>query len=291
MSEVEHLLAVQCQAGESPHWDADSGLLYWADIVDPHLYRFDPATGDLKAAAIDVPVTGLGLRHSGGLVLASKTGFYLLDADWRTHRCVADPEADKPNVRFNDGLVDRQGRYWAGSLNETDFDAPDGSLYRLDPDGSVHLMDSGLKVCNGMGWSPDSRTMYLVDSGAYTIYAYDFDPEAGSVSRRRVLAAVPGDAGMPDGLTVDGEGCVWVGYWGGWRITRFDPAGQVVREIKLPVANVTSAVFGGPDLDELYITTAWFLLSEEDRKAQPGAGDLFRIKPGVRGLAEAKFRG
>lgn len=291
MSEIEHVLAVQNEAGESPHWDIAQQVLYWADIVDPHLYRYHPASGELQRVRCSVPVTGLGLRASGGLVVASKTGLYLFNRAMQRHRFLGDPEAGRPNVRFNDGLVDPRGRYWAGTLNETDTEVPDGVLYRLDPDGRLSTMDAGLRWPNGIGWSPDARTMYLVDSAARVIYAYDFDPGRGSISRRRVFAEVPKEAGMPDGLTVDSEGFVWIGHWSGWTVTRYDPFGAIEREYRLPCANVTSCIFGGPQLDDLYITTAWFLLSAEQRREQPLAGDLFRIRPGVKGLPDPKFAG
>jgi len=291
MAEPEHVLAVQCQAGESPRWDLPGGCLYWADIVDPHLYRYSPSTGELKTYPCPVPVTGIGLRHGGGLVLASKTGLHLLAGDFQTCAFVANPEAGKPNVRFNDGMVDRQGRYWAATLNETDFSRPEGSLYRLDPDGLLHTLDTHLNAPNGMGWSPDDKTMYLADSHAQVIYAYDFDAALGGVSNRRVFARVPPEDGMPDGLTVDAEGGVWLGHWGGGHLKRFDPAGRLERKVPLPVSHVTACAFGGPDLETLYITTAWFLLDPAQRQAQPGAGDLYQVRPGVRGLAEPRFLG
>lgn len=291
MSNVRHVAAVQCEAGESPRWDARSNLLYWADIVNPHLYTFNPANGDLKSYECPVPVTGIGLRESGGLVLASKTGLYIVDGDLSDFHFIADPEADKPGVRFNDGLVDRAGRYWAGTLNETDFSASDGSLYRLDADYSLHTMDSGLYVPNGIGWSPDDKIMYLVDSGTQQILAYDFDLDSGAICNRRIFAEIAKSDGMPDGLTVDGEGGLWVGHWGGWHLKRYHSDGRLDCVVKMPGQNVTSCIFGGPKLDELYVTTAWFLLDAEQRKEQPYAGDLFCVKPGVRGLPDSKFRG
>jgi sugar lactone lactonase YvrE len=291
MHAVDNVAAVQCEAGESPRWDSDAHLLYWADIVNPHLYCFDPATGDLKTFDCEVPVTGIGLRQSGGLVLASKTGLYLLDSEFRHFRFIADPEAAKPNVRFNDGMVDRCGRYWAGTLNETDLNAPDGSLYRLDPDCTLHTMDTGLQWPNGIGWSPDDRVMYLADSGAQAVYAYDFDYESGTPHNRRVFAEIPKGDGVPDGLTVDCEGGVWLGHWGGWHLKRYYPDGMLDQVVQIPVQNVTSCMFGGQKFDELYVTTAWYLLDSQQRSDQPCSGDLFRVKQAIRGLPEPKFMG
>ncbi|NQS92106.1 MAG: SMP-30/gluconolactonase/LRE family protein [Chloroflexi bacterium] len=291
MSEIEHLLSVQNQAGESPHWNAEKKELFWADIVDPHVYKYTTKDKQLQKFPLDIPVTGLGLRESGGLILASKSGLFLADPNLSQLSFLIDPEKNKPGVRFNDGLVDPQGRYWAGSLNEVDFSAADGSLYCLTPGGELSTMDSMLKGPNGMGWSPDHKTMYLVDCFAQLIYSYDFDPEEGQISNRRIFAEIPAVNGMPDGLTVDSDGFIWNAHWGGWRVTRYDPDGKIEREIKLPVQNVTSCIFGGEDLGELYITTAWFLLSEDERKEQPFAGDVFRVRPGVTGLPDPKFAG
>jgi L-arabinonolactonase len=291
MDTIQCVVAVQCEAGESPRWDADARLLYWADIVNPRLYRFNPATGDLDTFVCAVPVTGIGLRQSGGLVLAAKTGLFLLDRGFEDYAFIADPEADRPNVRFNDGMVDRCGRYWAGTLNETDLCAPDGSLYRLDPDCSLHRMDTGLCAPNGIGWSPDDTTMYVVDSGAQVVYAYDFDRDSGTLGKRSVFAAIPKGDGMPDGLTVDCEGGIWLGHWCGWHLKRYRPDGRLDQVIRMPVQNVTSCMFGGDKLDELYITTAWYLLDSDQRQDQPSAGDVFCARLSVRGLPEPKFMG
>jgi len=285
MSEIEHLLSIQNEAGESPHWHVEKKALYWADIVDPHIYKFFPDTDQLQEFALNLPVTGLGLRQDGGLILATKSGLYLADPKLSQLSLLIDPEKDKPNVRFNDGLVDSQGRFWAGTLNEVDFSADDGSLYCYSPDGTLSTMDSKLKGPNGMGWSPDHKTMYLVDCFAQRIYSYEYD------SDRQIFAEIPAENGMPDGLTVDAEGFIWNAHWGGWRVTRYDPDGKIEREVKLPVQNVTSCIFGGEDLGDLFITTAWYLLNEKERKQQPLAGDIFRIRPGVTGLPDPKFRG
>lgn len=291
MSDIEHLLSVQNEAGESPHWHPEKKALYWADIVDPHLFKYTPENKKLQKFPVDIPVTGLGIRKTGGLILASKSGLYLANPKLSKISFVIDPEKDKAEVRFNDGLVDPQGRYWAGTLNEVDFSAKDGSLYCLNPDRTLSVMDTGLKGPNGMGWSPDHKTMYLVDSFAQCIYAYDFELEEGKIGNRRIFAEIPAENGMPDGLTVDSEGFIWNAHWGGWRVTRYDPKGKIEREIQLPVKNVTSCIFGGEDLGDLFITTAWFLLSEDERKEQPLAGDIFKLRPGVKGLPDPKFAG
>lgn len=289
--EAEHLLAVQDEVGETPIWIPGEQALYWIDIAGKRVHRYTPADGDTQSWDLDVPVTALARRASGGWILATKTGLAFWDQQANRSTFIVDPEADNPAVCFNDGAVDRQGRFLIGTLNQQDFNAPDGSLYRFDPDGSIHKLDGGYAVANGIGFAPDGKTLYVTDMFHGCILIYDYDVDAGTASGRRMFVNVPADAGLPDGLIVDSEGYVWSAHWGGWRVTRYDPDGKIERQIKLPVANVTCMGFGGRDLNELYITTAWFMLNEEERKAQPLAGDLFKVETDVRGLEEPAFTG
>ena len=188
-------------------------------------------------------------------------------------------------------LRDRQGRLLVGTVNTEDPFLPEGSLYRLDPDGSLHELDTGYATANGIGLSPDGRTVYVADQRHRQIMVLDYDPATGTTSRRRLFARVPDDQGMPDGLIVDAEGFVWSGHWDGWRLTRYDPDGQIERQVRFPVNHVISFAFGGSDLDELYVTTSCWGFTEVERQAMPLAGDLFRLRPGVRGLIEPAFAG
>lgn len=290
--EVEHVLAVNNKLGEGPVWSVDEQALYWVDIESNCFYRLYPATGKHEVFTTGLPVGVLALRASGGLVMATKNGF----AFWSPQqglRFITDPEAHKPHTRFNDGAVDCRGRFWAGTMcGLAEMCAePEGSLYRLDPDGSVHVMETGLAISNGIGWSPDNSLMYLTDSPLHMIYVYDFDAATGTIGNRRPFIHTPDEAGIPDGLAVDSEGCIWSARWGGWKITRYDPGGKGEREIRLPVQYPTSCAFGGEHLNELYITSAWTALSEEQRKNQPLAGDLFRVKTDIKGLERPKFAG
>lgn len=290
--ELEHVLAAQDEVGETPIWVPEEQALYWVDIGGARIRRYDPASGATCTWDPGVPVTALARRQGAGRwFLATKTGLCFWTQGQASATPIVDPEAGRPGLRLNDGSVDPRGRFLAGTMNEQDLNAPDGSLYRLDPDRSLHRLDTGYAVANGLGWSPDGAVLYVTDMFHRRILAYDYDLAAGVVSGRRVFATVPDDAGLPDGLVVDAEGGVWSAHWGGWRVTRYTPGGAVDREIRLPVANVTCMGFGGRDLDELYITTAWFLLSAGERAAQPQAGDLFRVRPGVRGMAEPSFAG
>lgn len=173
---------------------------------------------------------------------------------------------------FNDGAVDAQGRFWAGTL----VGEANNSLYRLDPDGSVHLMDTGFGVPNGIGWSLDGQTMYFTDSSTSTIYAYAFEPEIGRISDRRALIDSSNRPGVPDGLTVDAEGHIWSARWGAGCVERYDPSGALVQTVRVPAMYPTSVAFGGPNLTDLYITSALFELPREERHNYPLDGDLFR---------------
>jgi sugar lactone lactonase YvrE len=286
MTDIEHILAAGDRIGEGPLWHPDEQALYWVDIEGQGIHRLDPASGAHVRWPTDLPVTALGIREAGGFVVATRDGF----AFWTPPGAltfIADPESDRPAARFNDGAVDRAGRFWAGTMSPT----PTSSLYRLDPDGTVHTMETGITTANGLGWSPDNRTMYFTDSPAQVIYAYDFDLATSAISNRRPFVATSGEWGFPDGLAVDAEGYVWSARWDGGKVTRYDPTGRAVQELHLPVKHITSCAFGGPDLADLYITSAWSPLDDAGRAAQPQAGDLFRARPGVRGLPVSRFTG
>jgi len=291
MSQVEHLLAVQNVAGESPIWSPEEKALYWVDCEGSKAFRMDTVGVVYQSFEADMPVTAICPRQRGGWIAATKKGLAFWDARGGHFERIVDPEEGNPDHRCNDATIDRAGRLWVGTMNQKDLFAPTGSLWRLDADLRLHKMDSGFAVPNGIAFSPDDKVMYVTDMFHGKIVAYDFDVRSGAVSNRRDFAVVPQDAGIPDGLVVDAEGGVWSAHWGGWRVTRYLPDGRVERDIRLPAANVTCMAFGGKDLDELYVTTAWAFLSDEQRQQQPQAGDLFRARPGVRGRLESAFAG
>ena len=274
--------------GEGPLWDPEDQALYWIDIKERHLQKWTPGTGDYRVWALPEEIGSFALRTIGGAVLALQNGFYMLDFDSGDVLPVVDPETDKPGNRFNDGKCDRAGRFWAGTMDNAER-VINGALYRLDPDHSCRLMRPGAFISNGLGWSPDNRTMYYSDSSMQRIFAFDFDLAAGAISNERVFAVV--DQGYPDGLTVDAEGYIWSAVWDGWRVTRYAPDGSIDQEIRMPVQRPTSCMFGGPDLDTLYITSASINLPEETRMVQPQAGSVFALQPGVKGLPETRFAG
>jgi len=290
MTDVRCVLPADAVLGEGALWDVTEQALYWVDIKGRRVHRYDPAGGGTAQWPVAEDVGSLALRTGGGLVLALRSGFHFLEpATGRTIR-VASPEPDRLENRFNDGKTDRQGRFWAGSMHDPET-APTGALYRLDADLGCRRMIDGIVCSNALCWSPDGRTMYHADTLARVVWAWDFDPDRGEIAHRRTFRQVPEDEGAPDGATVDAEGCVWIAHWNGWRVTRYDPTGRVVRVVRLPVQRPTCPAFGGVDLDVLYVTSASIGLSAEERARQPWAGGLLALDPGVRGLAEARFRG
>lgn len=289
LNEVEHILEVHNRVGEGPVWSVEEQALYWVDIERGNYHRFNPLTGEHEVVDLGVHVGVLALRASGGFVVATRNGF----AFWEQQKLhyIANPEEGKPFMCFNDGAVDCAGRFWAGSMKQDEEPPPEGTLYRLDPDGSVHAQMTPVGIPNGIGWNPDNTTMYFTDSPLRTIFSFDFDSSTGEIANRSIFVHTPDDPAMPDGLTVDSEGFVWSAYWGGARVVRYDPDGKVERVIQVPALNTTSCVFGGPHMDELYITSAQDSLTEKQKEQYPLSGDLFRVKTGIKGLEKFKFGG
>ncbi len=285
MYEVERLLRTSNELGEGPLWNPVEKKLYWIDIPVGHTHRITPGASSYETFVIDQMVGCLALRAKGGFLTALQHGIYLWNPDTNSLEQLIDPEADKPHSRFNGGKVDRAGRFWAGTTG----DNGNSALYRYDADGSIHVMQTGVTCSNGLGWSPDNRTMYYNDSQVGTMWVYDFDFASGDIANRRVF--YKSDKGEPDGLTVDREGCIWTAVWGGWCVLRFDPDGKIMTRIEMPVERPTCPIFGGENLDELYVTSAIADLTPQKRLAQPHAGDLFRISAGVKGFPEPLFAG
>jgi sugar lactone lactonase YvrE len=275
--------------GEGPVWDPRIGRLVWVDIPNNHVFTTDPATGETSCRELDRSVGVVLPRATGGYVAALQDGFYALP-DGGAPELIAPVEADNPVTRFNDGEIDPQGRFWAGTMG-WEAEPAAGSLYRLDPDGTVRRMLEGVSISNGLGWSPDGTTMYYVDTPTMRVDRFDFDPHSGDISGRREFVTIRHGGGRPDGLTVDSEGAVWVATWPGYGVHRYLPDGTLDAVIPVPVSNVSSIELGGPDLRDAFITTAWELLSEEEHTAQPLAGSLFHARVEVPGRPRVPFAG
>lgn len=291
MLEAELMLDAKVLLGEGPWWNAATQQLYWVDIEGCAVHVFDPATGEDRRIDVGQMAGAVVGRKSGGVALALQHGFYGLDLETEKLTLLVDPEADLPENRFNDGKCDSQGRFWAGTTR-INHDQQVGSLYRLDADLTVHRELGEVWISNGLAWSSNDRTMFFIDSPIRQVVAFDFDADAGSINNKRLVIEIPEGAGFPDGMTIDEEGMLWIALWDGWRVIRVNPAdGKIINEIRMPVARPTSCVFGGANLDELYITSASTRMSAEELAKQPLAGGLFRCSPGVRGLPMTPFVG
>lgn len=288
LPEAELFVDARAQLGEGPVWDVRSGRLIWVDIEGAALHSTHPETGETTTLPMPMPIGIAVPRQSGGFVAALEDGFYAIDADGRTE-LIAEIDNRPRGLRFNDGACDPAGRFIAGTM-AYDFKPGAGSLYRLEPDLSVSRLIDSVTISNGLGWSPDGGTMYYVDTPTKRIDAFDYDVDSGAISRRRPFVEIEGE-GRGDGLCVDVDGAVWVALWPGWSVRRYLADGTLDAILPLPVGEVSSCVFGGPSLDELFITTAWSTLSDEQRAAQPLAGSLFRASVGTRGIPRASFSG
>lgn len=289
-SDVRCLLEGTDQLGESPVWSVPEQTLYWVDIVGRAARSYTPSDGRRHDWSLPSEIGALALRGSGGALVALRTGFALLDVASGALTPLSDPEPDLPDNLFNDGACDRAGRFWAGTLHQDETE-PLGSLYRLDADSRCTRMLSELIIPNGIGWSPDDRTMYFADSGQHRIFAFDYDLERGAISEQRTFAEVDERDGVPDGLTVDADGHVWAALWDGGVLRRYAPDGALVKEIQLPVPRPTSCAFGGPDLTTLFITSARDGLTDRELAEAPLSGSVLALDTAVRGIAEPTFGG
>ncbi|MFD5227234.1 SMP-30/gluconolactonase/LRE family protein [Streptomyces qaidamensis] len=277
----EVAVRAEAELGEGPTWDAAAGRLLWIDILGSRLHTYDPATGRRTVRRTEQHIGAVKPRAGGGLVLNLRDGIGLLDPDdrfrWLHHEPV-------PGRRANDAAIAPDGALWAGTMRYDE--APGGgTLSRITGEGTLDVVLDDVAVSNGTGWSPDGRLMYYIDSPTRRVDVFDYVD--GRISGRRTLAVIEEGAGFPDGLTVDAEGGVWVALWQGSAVRRYTPGGELDRVIELPVPLVTACAFGGPDLTDLYITTARTGLSEPPALA----GSLFVVPGAGKGRAQPAFAG
>jgi sugar lactone lactonase YvrE len=279
---------VKAKLGEGPVWSAHEHAVWFVDIKGERIHRYCTVSGRTDSWTAPAQPGFLLPVSGGGFVAGLKSGLALFDPIERTFASLATIEDPALDNRLNDGHVDAQGRLWFGSMHDPE-ETKSGALYRLGADASIVRMDDGYCITNGPAISPDGRTLYHTDTLERVIWAFDLAADGG-LSNKRLFTPIERPGAYPDGPVVDAEGCVITGLFGGWGLARYSPRGELLGRIELPVANVTKACFGGPDLKTLYITTAWKGLSDEDRANQPLAGGLFSVGVDVPGLPQNEVR-
>ena len=287
---AECVLDAKAILGEGPVWRAETNDLVWVDIESGEVSCFDPFLGHNKSWKVGEKV-GLAVPAlNGDLILGTTIGIVRLDLQSGNISPIIDPEKECVNNRFNDGKVDPEGRLWAGTMGLDE--APNvGSLYRFNRNLSIEKLFGDVSISNGMAWTADQKSFYYIDSPTRQIAVFDCDMDSGTVSNRRLAFELPEGMGYPDGMCIDSEGMLWVALWQGWGVGRFDPSGELLSKIEIPVERVTSCCFGGQNWDELYITTASRDLDQSGKLEQPLAGGVFRCKPNVSGPPTNLFLG
>jgi len=288
----EKVTTHRAELGEGPAWDDLRNLIYWVDILRGEINCYSPQTGKMDTCKINQPVGAIALTLTGNLIGAVKSGFAHIDFAGGQVDIIDQPEADLPKNRFNDGKCDPAGRFWAGSMN-LDEKSPTGNLYTLGKDLNVSLKIPHVTISNGMAWNSRHDTFYYIDSPKLTVQAYDYDIHSGTLANPRPAIKFDKYQGYPDGMTIDSEDMLWIAFFDGWQVSRWDPhIGKCLRQIRMPVSRPTSCTFGGADFGDLYITTASIGLQPDELSEQPLAGQLLVIKNlGYCGIPGDRFFG
>ncbi len=274
--------------GEGPLYNEKENSLYWTDIKDKKLYKYDLETKNTKSYQFNKQIGSFAFTKENEVIATTNDGFEYLKLDTKETISLLDPEVDKKNNRFNDGKCDKNGRYFAGTMDNKEKDI-NGSLYCLEKN-IFNKKESELFISNGLGWNNDSTKFYLTDSPKRVIYEYDYDLKTSSLSNKKIFAKIDEKDGYPDGLCIDSEDHIWSAHWNGWKITRYKPNGKIDSIYDLPVPKVTSCNFGGENLDILFITTASIDLTEEELKKAPLSGNTFIMKTKVKGQRPNLFK-
>ena len=282
--EPERIADYACVTGEGPLWHPDEQCVYWVDIPAGRLFRYTPATGEHELCFESAEALGgFTIQENGALLLFMARGAVKL---WREGELttILDEISDEVTTRFNDVIADPEGRVFCGTMP-----APSrlGRLYRLDPDRTLTKLLDGIGVSNGMGFTPDLKSLYYTDSPTRNIYIFDYNRATGAISNQRVFVQTPDGEGVPDGMTVDADGYVWSARWDGGVLVRYTPDGVEERRITFPAKKVSSVTFGGPDYTDIYVTTAG---GDQKAREGDGAGALFRLRLGIQGKAEFRSK-
>ena len=288
---VELIIDIKATLGEGPSWKAKTGTLYWVDILGKKVHVHHPADNSNHALDVSDMVGCVVPEKNGSLILALRDRFSRLDPVSGQETLIAALDGIPENVRFNDGKCDPAGRLLAGTM-DMGAKSPLGALYILESSGAVRVLLKDICISNGLTWSPDYKTFYYIDTLTHRVQAFDYDLEKGELANGRVVIEVPEALGLPDGMTSDMEGKLWIAMWQGAAVTRWDPnSGELLETIPVPAKNVSSCIFGGPEMNELYITSARQDLDQAALEAYPLTGGLFRLKTDVQGLPTFLFGG
>ena len=276
--------------GEGILWDWRRSQLWWTDIPRRKLYRYDWAGGTTQILDTPERVGSFGfVENSESLIVAFASGIALYDPNQKSIDWMARPEEIVAGIRFNDGRVDRLGRFWSGTMIEDGSHANGGSLYSMSGARALRRHFSGIAISNGLCLSPDGRLLYFADSATRTIRAFDMIEPEGTLGNSRVFAQTP-DGSAPDGACIDADGCMWSAHWGGSCVVRYTPDGRIDRTLRVPTRQPSCVCFAGPDLDILCVTSAREGMTDETLRADPHAGSVFLYRAGVQGLREPEYR-
>lgn len=287
--EAELVIDARATLGEGPCWDSNKGLLYWVDILEKKIHIYNPITKENEEIFVGQMVGAVVPRKYGGLIVALENGFYYLNTDTKELQFICNPESHLQENRFNDGKCDPAGRFWAGTTDSIGIDGK-GALYCLHTDLSVDKKLEKVSTSNGLAWSPNNKYMYFIDTPTRKVVRFHYDIHTGHIENPKDVIEIPEGEGLPDGMTIDEEGMLWIAHWGGGKIARWNPVtGEQLFTVPIPALYVTSCTFGGENLNELYVTTARTRMTETDLETYPNAGGIFKIKTNVRGCIAYPF--
>jgi sugar lactone lactonase YvrE len=284
---AELAVKLNCNLGEGPFWDSKKQELYFVDISNKQVLIFAPSSNSVEAITFDQEIGAVLLDQNSELIVAARDGLYAATRDGDLKTLLAPIDFGDSSIRCNDAKCDANGRIWVGTM-AFDFKQGAASLYSFDSENLKEIL-SDLTIANGLGWSPDQKTMYFIDSLTSRVDSFDFDLASGAISNRQPFVTFSDPGVIPDGMTTDEDGGIWVALFGGSAVRRFDSAGKLTHTVSVPATQVTSCCFGGPDMSELYITTAQYAMDAEALSKDPLAGSLFRVQTTFKGSASNRY--